>query len=73
MALIAHYGTFSNSVEEKETWIRSTALQVLIFEGIHLGVFEFDFSPTSVRVSQDGRSGRVYMNVSQVLWFTSAQ
>ena len=35
-----------------------------IYEGISAGVLDFDYSPTSVFVSFDGSSRRIYMNIS---------
>lgn len=65
ITLISHFGTCAASMSESESWLRSTSLLVLIYEGIQLGVFEFDFAPQSRLVNHSDISRRLYMNISQ--------
>jgi hypothetical protein len=51
ITLISHFGSCASSMSEKESWIRSTTLLVLIYEGIKLGIFTFDFAPQSHHVN----------------------
>ena len=45
--------------------MRSTSLLVLVYEGIQMGVFNFDFAPQTTQVIHSETSRRIYMNVSQ--------
>ena len=48
------------------SWVRSMALDVMIYECIVAGALTFDYAPMSVRVSQPGGvSRRVWLNMSQ--------
>ena len=66
--LISNYGKPAVSAKETETWIRETPLTVLIFEGATNGLFTFDYAPMSTTISQDGRSRRVWLNISRSRW-----
>ena len=65
ITLISHFGKCATDATERESWLRSMPLLVLIYEGIQLGVFEFDFAPQSRLVNHSGLSRRIYMNISQ--------
>jgi hypothetical protein len=65
ITLISHFGSCALSISEKESWLRSTSLLVLVYEGIQMGVFDFDFAPQTTQVSHSETSRRIYMNVSQ--------
>ncbi|EKX48944.1 hypothetical protein GUITHDRAFT_68453, partial [Guillardia theta CCMP2712] len=64
-ALISFYGKCSLHPAEPESWIRSTPLQVLIFECISSGVLDFDYAPVLTYVSHRGTSKRIWLNLSQ--------
>lgn len=64
--LISIFAKPAVGVGGEEGWIRSLPLLVLMYEGIVSGVFEDpDYAPCPILVSQDGRSRRVWANVSQ--------
>ena len=65
ITLISHFGSCASSLLEAESWLRSTSLLVLIYEGIQLGIFTFDFAPQSRQVNHSDRTRRLYMNISQ--------
>jgi hypothetical protein len=65
MVLISHFGTCAANATESETWLRSVSLLVLIYEGIQLRVFDFDFAPQSCQVNHSEMTRRLYMNISQ--------
>ncbi|EKX33180.1 hypothetical protein GUITHDRAFT_148120 [Guillardia theta CCMP2712] len=65
LILISKYAQCALTAEDHETWFRQLPLQVMIYEGISAGVLDYDYSPTSVFVSFDGSSRRIYMNISQ--------
>ena len=47
-------------------WIRSLALDVMIYECVVAGALSFDYAPESVRMSQPGgTSRRIWLNISQ--------
>lgn len=47
--------------KQKEVWIRSHAIMVLIFEGIVTGVLNYDYSSCAEVIGQT----RLWMNISQ--------
>jgi len=47
--------------DELDTWIRKTALSVIIYEGIVAGVFDYDYAPQSILI----KSRRIWINISQ--------
>jgi hypothetical protein len=59
--LVSLYTKPAENDEEKELWIRSHALLVLIYEGIVTGVLDYDYSSMAMTVG----TSRVWMNVSQ--------
>lgn len=59
--MISLYSHAARSEEEKEEWIRKQAVQVLIYEGIVLQVFDYDYAPSSELIGLR----RAYFNVSQ--------
>jgi hypothetical protein len=63
--LISLYGRCALKPGEKETWVRSTALNVLIYECIAAGVLDFDYAPVLSNISYRGESKRVWLNLSQ--------
>mmetsp|Transcript_29198 Transcript_29198/g.75160 ORF Transcript_29198/g.75160 Transcript_29198/m.75160 type:complete len:696 (-) Transcript_29198:28-2115(-) len=63
--LISSYAVAASSAEDEETWIRSVPLTVLMYEGVVAGALDFDYAPASVLVSQDGKSRRLWMNITQ--------
>jgi len=63
--LISLYGRCALKPGEQETWVRSTPLNVLIYECISAGVLDFDYSPVLQDVSYRGESKKVWLNLSQ--------
>jgi hypothetical protein len=61
--LISLYSYAAKTEEERERCIRKSALMVLLFEGIVMHVFDYDYAPASVVVGNPPR--RVFLNVSQ--------
>lgn len=59
--LISLYTHAARTEDEKEEWIRKTALLVLIYEGIVLQVLDYDYAPACEIVEDCFR----YFNVSQ--------
>lgn len=59
--LVSLYTKPAENDEEKEVWIRSHALLVLIYEGVVTGVLDYDYSSMAMTVG----TSRVWMNVSQ--------
>ena len=63
--LIFKYARCSENASEKEGWIRQLSLLVLMFEGITAGAMDYDYAPASTLVSHNGRSKRVWLNITQ--------
>lgn len=63
--LISLYAIASNSTRQNERWIRHVPLLVVMFEGIVRGKFDFDYAPSSVRLSFKGRTLRRWINISR--------
>ena len=63
--LISLYGRCALKPGEQETWVRSVALNVLIYECITAGVLDFDYAPVLTDISYRGESKRVWLNLSQ--------
>ena len=63
--LMSLYAKCSTSPTETEGWIRQVPLLVLLYEGIVQTAIDFDYAPCSMLISQDGRSRRVWLNVTQ--------
>jgi len=61
MYLISLYSHAAKTEDDKEEWIRKLAVQVLIYEGIVLQVFDYDYAPSSEMIGLR----RAYFNVSQ--------
>jgi len=59
--LVSLYSKPAENDEEKEIWIRSHAVMVLVFEGIVTGVLNYDYSSCAVAIGSE----RVWMNLSQ--------
>ena len=63
--LISLYGKCATKPGGNETWIRSTPLNVLIYECISAGVLDFDYAPVLTDVSFNGMTKKVWLNMSQ--------
>jgi hypothetical protein len=59
--LVSLYTKPAENDQEKEVWMRSHALLVLIYEGVVTGVLDYDYSSMAMTVG----TSRVWMNVSQ--------
>jgi hypothetical protein len=53
LLLIGTYARAARHAEDKEGWIRQTALLIMLYEGITQGLLDFDYAPNSTLVSQD--------------------
>lgn len=51
----------ANNRSDKDTWIRKQALSVIIYEGILVDVFDYDYAPQSTLIE----NRRVWCNLSQ--------
>ena len=63
--MMSLYARAAASAEENEGWIRSIPLLVLLYEGIVAGAIDFDYAPCSTLITQDGKSKRVFLNITQ--------
>ena len=63
--LMSKYAKAARTVDDTESWIRSIPLYVLLFEGIVAAAVNFDYAPWSMLISKDGRSRRVWLNITQ--------
>ena len=64
--MVSLFGQSASGPGEPETWIRQHPLWVYLYEGIVAEILEEpDYAPSSVLVSQDGTSARVWLNISQ--------
>ena len=63
--LISKYARAAETAEDQESWIRKIPLLVLIYEGIAAGVIEFDYAPQITMISQECKSRRVWLNITQ--------
>jgi len=59
--LVSLYSKPAEHDEEKDVWVRSHAMMVLIFEGIVTGVLNYDYSSCAEVIGQT----RLWMNISQ--------
>ena len=63
--MMSKFAVCARSAHDQESWIRSIPMLVLMFEGITGGVLDFDYAPASMLITIDGKSRRVWMNVTQ--------
>eukprot|EP01135_Chromosphaera_perkinsii_P006580 Nk52_evm5s553 gene=Nk52_evmTU5s553 len=59
--LIGKYSKVAMKREEKEEWIRSNSLLVLIYEGVVSGAFDYDYAPTFQFIG----NRHLYFNISR--------
>jgi len=59
--MISKYGCCATEEGEKESWIRSMPLTVLIHQGILHEVFDYDYSPSTMLVNRKV----IWLNISQ--------
>lgn len=62
---ISKYAEQARTVQHNHSWIRQVALLVLIYEGIELGVFQFDYAPNLVWLSYERQTERKWLRISQ--------
>ena len=48
--MVSKYASAAEHRGDSETWIRQTHLNVLIYEGVKAGVFDYDYAPASTLV-----------------------
>lgn len=63
--LVSKFAMCACDPNEKESWIRQLSLLVLMFEAITDGCIDFDYAPASTLVTHEGRSRRVWLNITQ--------
>ena len=63
--LMSLYAKCALTSTDNESWIRNIPLVVLIYEGIVKGIIDFDYAPCSVLITQEGKSKRVWLNITQ--------
>ena len=59
--LVSLHSHPAQSIDDEERWVRDVPLMVLIYEGIVMQVFDFDYAPASKFVN----GKRIYFNTSQ--------
>jgi|TARA_B110000091_G_C13644324_1_gene402597 hypothetical protein len=63
--MVSLYAKCAMTADEREGWIRQLPLYCLMYEGVAEGVLDFDYAPQSLLVSYEGRSRRVWLNITQ--------
>lgn len=63
--LVSKYARCALTADQSESWIRQIPLMVLIYEGIVEGALDFDYAPGSRLISAQGKSMRMWINISQ--------
>jgi hypothetical protein len=63
--MVSLYAKCALTASEREGWIRQLPLFCLMYEGVAKGVLDFDYAPQSLLVSYEGRSRRVWLNITQ--------
>jgi hypothetical protein len=63
--MISLYAKCALTPEEREGWIRQLPLYCLMYEGVAKGVLDFDYAPQTQLISYEGRSRRVWLNITQ--------
>jgi hypothetical protein len=63
--LLSCFAISPKSTDEEEHWLRNLPLLVLVYEAIVNGVLEYDYSPVCTNILKEGKSRRIWMNVSQ--------
>ena len=65
MCSIYKFARPAKSATDHEGWIREIPFTVVAYESIVSGVIDLDYAPCSLLVSHEGRSRRLWVNVSQ--------
>lgn len=65
MCAIYKFARPAKSATDQEGWIREIPFTVVAYESIVSGVVDLDYAPCSLLVSHEGRSRRLWVNVSQ--------
>lgn len=63
--MVSLYAKCAMTPQDKEGWIRQLPLYCLMYEGVAKGVLDFDYAPQSMLISYEGRSRRVWLNITQ--------
>jgi len=63
--MVSLYAKCALTPEDKESWIRQLPLYCLMYEGVAKGSLDFDYAPQSLLVSYEGKSRRVWLNITQ--------
>ncbi|DBA00171.1 TPA: hypothetical protein N0F65_007796 [Lagenidium giganteum] len=63
--LLSRFAMYPSSTDEDEKWLRNLPLLVMVYEAIVHGVLDYDYSPVCTNIVKNGRSRRIWMNISQ--------
>jgi hypothetical protein len=63
--MLSRFAMYPSSTDEEEKWLRNLPLLVLVYEAIVAGILDYDYSPVCTNIVKNGRSKRVWMNISQ--------
>ncbi|KAJ0394284.1 hypothetical protein ATCC90586_000740 [Pythium insidiosum] len=63
--MLSRFAMYPTSTDCEEKWLRNLPLLVLVYEAIVAGILDYDYSPVCTNIVKNGRSKRVWMNISQ--------
>ncbi len=63
--MVSLYAKCALTPKDREGWIRQIPLYCLMYEGITCGTLDFDYAPQSLLISFEGRSRRIWLNITQ--------
>eukprot|EP00945_MAST-04E_sp_MAST-4E-sp1_P002910 g2910.t1 len=63
--MVSLYAKCAANPHEKEGWVRELPMLCIVYEGVIGGAIDFDYAPSSMLVSYEGRSRRRWLNISQ--------
>jgi hypothetical protein len=63
--MISLYARCAATPTDKEGWVRELPMLCIVYEGVIKGAIDFDYAPSSMLVSFEGRSRRRWLNISQ--------
>ncbi|TMW59514.1 hypothetical protein Poli38472_004583 [Pythium oligandrum] len=63
--MLSRFAMYPSSTDDEEKWLRNLPLLVLVYEAIVSNVLDYDYSPVCTNIVKNGRSRRIWMNISQ--------
>lgn len=63
--LLSKFAMFPNLNDDEESWLRNLPLLVMVYEAIVCGILDYDYSPVCTNIVKNGKSKRIWMNISQ--------